>query len=290
MTLRHYTIFVTVCDTMNMTEAAERLYLSQPAVSQAVAELETHYGVRLFERLARRLYLTQPGQTLLGYARHILRLNGDAEAELKTLQQHGCVRVGASVTVGAYLLPELVSAFRQAYPDTLLQVAEDNTAGIERLILRDELDLGLVEGDITSRDLMTQCFMEDELFVICSPLHRFADMEVIDPRELEREPMILRETGSGTRKTFEDELRRQQLSPHVSWTCSNTDTIKAAVARGLGISAVSRLAVEREVASGELCLRPVRDIRFLRQFKTVYHKNKYLTDAMARLMALILTE
>ncbi|HEX3039182.1 MAG TPA: LysR family transcriptional regulator [Caproiciproducens sp.] len=287
MTLRHYKIFVTVCDTMNMTAAAEMLFMSQSAVSQAISELETHYGVRLFERLSRKLYLTQAGQKLSGYARHMIRMNSEVENDMKTLRQNGTVRIGASVTVSAHVLPGLVADFRKSNPLTSVEVVEDNTAKIENLIIQDKIDLALVEGEITSPDVCCRPFMDDELVLICSASHRFAACPDVEPEELEQEDFIIREKGSGTRKTFEDRMTENNLSWRVTWTCNNADTIKNAVAAGLGVSVISRRAVVNEVKSGLLCEKQVKGIEFKRKFKVIYHKNKYITDSMKQFMDLI---
>ena len=280
MTLRHFKIFVTVCDAMNMTLAAESLYMSQSAVSQAIAELEKYYDIRLFERLSRKLYLTQAGEKLLGYARHMIRMNADIEKDMKSIHETGLVRLGASVTVGATLLPGLVSAFKRTNPSTNVEVFEDNTEQIQKRLLADKTDIGLVEGEITSPDILSTPFMDDELVLICGNHHWFAGLEAINPHELEKESFIIREYGSGTRKTFEDVMRAHKLSWEVAWTCNNADTIKAAVIAGLGVSVISRRAVEKEAKSGELIIKPVEGVRFLRTFKIAYHKNKYFTAQM----------
>lgn len=287
MTLRHFKIFVSVCDTMNMTSAAEQLFMSQSAVSQAIAELEKHYDVKLFERLSRKLYLTQAGQKLLSYARYIIRMNEVVENDMKTLHQNGSIRIGASVTVGAHVLPGLVSHFKKMNPQTNVEVIEDNTANIENLILQDKIDMGLVEGETSSPDILCRAFMDDELVLICSPVHRFAAHTVIEPKELEKEDFIIRERGSGTRKTFEDKMNENQLSWKVAWTCNNADTIKMAVSEGLGVSIISKRAVVNEVTSGLLCLKYVNGISFKRQFKVIYHKNKYLTEIMSQFIGML---
>lgn len=284
MTLRHFKIFAAVCETMNMTEAAQNLYMSQSAVSQAISELESHYEVRLFERLSRKLYLTQAGQKLLSYARHIIRMNEQVETDMKTLQQSGYIRIGTSVTVGAHVLPQLVSDFLKTRPSTKIEVTENNTHVIENLILHDDIDIGLVEGEITSPDVLFRPFMDDELILVCSPNHRFADCRTVEARELEQENFIIRENGSGTRKTFEDRMTEHHLTWKVIWTCNNADTIKNAVAAGLGISVISKRAVENEVNSGVLYQTHVAGIEFKRQFKVVYHKNKFLTNAMQQFL------
>jgi len=280
LTLRHFKIFIAVCDTMNMTSAADTLFMSQSAVSQAIAELERHYDVKLFERLSRKLYLTQAGQKLSSYARHIIRMNAEVENNMKTLRANGSIRLGASVTVGAHVLPKLVAAFQKTSPQTDVEVFEDNTERIEDLILHDQIDIGLVEGDTTSPDILNRPFMDDELVLICGANHRFAKLPFVEPHELETEKFIIREKGSGTRRTFEDRMTADHLTWKVIWTCNNADTIKMAVAEGLGVSVISQLAVKNEAASGLLCQLKVKGIRFKRQFKIIYHKNKYLTEPM----------
>lgn len=286
MTFRHLQIFITVCDLLNMTAAAESLFMSQPAVSQAISELEKHYGVRLFERLSRKLYLTHAGEKLLSYARHIIRLNMEAEKEMRTLNKEGLVRIGASVTVGAYVLPKLVSKFKKSNPQITVEVIVDNTERIEKFILQDQIDLALVEGGITSPDLIRRPLMEDELVLICSTHHRFATLPSVDPHEFEKEPFIGREKGSGTRKTFEEAMSGAELSWKTVWTCNNADSIKMAVAEGLGVSVLSKRAVENEVSSGLLCVKKIDGISFRRQFKLIHHKNKYLTEPMQKFIEL----
>lgn len=271
---------------MNMTAAAEILYMSQSAVSQAIAELEKYYDVRLFERLSRKLYLTQAGEKLLSYARHMIRMNTDIEKDMNTLHQSGSIRIGASVTVGANVLPGIVSAYKKISPETSIEVFEDNTEQVEKRLLSDKTDIGLVEGDITSPDILSTPFMNDELVLIYGKNHRFSALPIIHPLELEKENFIIREQGSGTRKTFEDVMKEHQLSWKVTWTCNNADTIKAAVIEGLGVSVISRRAVAKEVRTGELYIKPIEGIRFNRKFKIVHHKNKYLTEPMKKFIDL----
>lgn len=286
MTLRHFKIFVAVSDSMNMTVAAESLFMSQSAISQAIAELEKYYDVRLFERLSRKLFLTQAGEKLLSYARHMIRMNTEVEKDMKALHENGSIRIGASVTVGANVLPRLVSAFKQLNPEASIEVFEDNTQQVEKLILHDKIDIGLVEGETTSLDIINTPFMDDELVLICGASHRFAGLSMIEPHELEKEDFIIREKGSGTRKTFENVMTANKLSWKVTWTCNNADTIKMAVTEGLGVSVISKRSVEKEVASGTLYATIINGIRFDRKFKIVYHKNKYLTEPMKKFINL----
>jgi LysR family transcriptional regulator, transcriptional activator of the cysJI operon len=286
LTLRHFMIFVTVCDTMNMTAAAAELYMSQSAVSQAIAELEKYYDVRLFERLSRKLYRTQAGDKLLSYARHIISMNAEVEKSMKSLRTNGLIRIGASVTVGAYVLPKLVSDYNRQNTQTEIEVCEDNTEKVANMILYDKIDIGLVEGEVSSPDIISRPFMDDKLVLICGATHRFSGVASVELSELEEEGFIIREKGSGTRKTFEDMMQAHQVKWKAIWTCNNADTIKMAVAEGIGISVISNMAIQNEIASGILCKTEVNGIRFNRKFKIIYHKNKYLTPPLSEFIAL----
>jgi len=286
MTLRHFKIFVAVCDTMNMTSAAEKLFVSQSAISQAISELEKHYDIKLFERLSRKLFLTQAGQKLLSYARHIIRMNEEVENDMKSLIQNGSIRLGASVTIAAHVLPKLVSQFKRTNSRVDVEIWEDNTEKIEKMILRDQIDIGLIEGETSSPDMINRPFMDDELVLICGVNHRFAACPSIEPKELEKEEFIIREQGSGTRKTFEDKMSANNLMWKAMWTCNNADSIKMAVIEGLGVSVISKRAVHHEVMAGMLHEKPICGIEFKRKFKVIYHKNKYLTESMKQFINL----
>lgn len=289
MTLRHLKIFISVCDKMNMTKASETLFMSQSAISQAISELENHYNIRLFERLSRKLYLTDAGKKLLNYSKYIIRLNEELEGVMKNLNQNAPIRIGASVTIGAYILPELVTQFKKINPQIDIKVHEENTEKIEKMILHDEIDIGLVEGEISNPDILKNPFMNDELILICGCDHRFSKCHYVEPNELVKEKFIIREKGSGTRRTFENKMLEKQLTWEATWICNNTDTIKMAVSHGLGVSVISRCACINELSSGVLYEIPVKDICFERQFKIIYHKNKYLTETIQRFIDLCMS-
>jgi len=284
MTLRHFKIFIEVCETMNMTQAAERLYISQSAVSQAISDLEAYYGTKLFERLSKRIYLTDAGEKLLSYARHITKMTEEAEANIKSLSESGVIRIGASVTVGSAILPKLVKSFQNVSPTTSFEVIEDNTTVIESLILNNEVDLGLVEGEILSSDITIKPFLQDELILICGQEHPFSQKAVVFPFELEKENFIIREKGSGTRKLFEIKMAANNVSWSASWVCNNSETIKNAVENNLGISVISQKSVLKELENKTLFSSQIEGIAFIRQFKIAYHKKKFITQKMNQFM------
>ena len=287
MTFRHLTIFLQVCDSGSMTAAAKALFVAQPSVRQAIGELESHYQVKLFERLGRRLYLTEPGKRLLTYARHIVNLNQEAAA-MREVSEHGILRLGASVTVGTYLLGPLLHRLSAAKADIEVTSYVNNTSVIENDLLEDRLDLGLVEGKIQSPWLVTQNFQEDEMVLVCAPQHPWAKEKSIRAAQLEGASFIVREAGSGTRELFEAAMTSADLNWKLAGCYNNAETIKATVAAGLGHTVISRLAVAKEAARGELAIVPVSGLSFVRTFKIVYHKNKYLSPAMQFFTDLVL--
>ncbi|MDU4959457.1 MAG: LysR family transcriptional regulator [Sporomusaceae bacterium] len=283
MTLRHLTIFLTVCDEGGMTAAAEKLHIAQPSVSQAIAELEGYYRVRLFERLGRKLFITAAGQKLLGYVRHILSLYHQADTAMHEFAGQGVLRVGASITVGTYVLPQLLSQFARANPEVQLQSVVNNTMIIEEMLLLDRLDLGLVEGRVHSPAIAGSVFMRDELVLVAAPGHPFTAGE-LSVGDLEEVGFLVREEGSGTRELFESVMQSRQVNWRIAGVYNNAEAIKQAVARGIAVTVLSELAVREELALGRLVRVRLRDVDFRREFRLVHHKNKYISPLLSRFL------
>ncbi|NMB90306.1 MAG: LysR family transcriptional regulator, partial [Chloroflexi bacterium] len=277
MDLRHLNIFITVCDCGSMTRAAERLYMTQPSVSQAVAELERDYGVRLFERLNHRLYLTAAGDHLRSYARHILNLSEQARKELLDLSQGGSIRIGATLTIGAHLLPGLVASFRPRWPEADIYTQVDNTSVIEKLILEDRLDLGLVEGPVYSEHVVEQVLQDDDLVIICSPQHALAVSGRLHVSDLAGWGILIREQGSGTRDVFEHAMQAAGVPWKINGVYNNIEAIKQAVRADLGLGVVSRISVLEEVGRGQVVPLAVQGLSLKRKFNLIYHRQKYFT-------------
>ena len=284
MDLRHLKIFVTVCDLENMTRAAKELYMTQPSVSQAVTELERYYGVRLFERLNHHLYLTAAGERLRSYARHILNLAEQARHELSDLSHGGVLRVGASLTTGAYLLPGLVAAFQQRLPAAEVFTLVDNTSVIEKWILEDRIDLGLVEGPVYSTDIVEEVLRGDELTLICAPQHPLARTGVAAVAGLSGSAFITREPGSGTRDVFEHAMQEAGVAWKTAGVYNNTEAIKRAVRANLGLAVVSKISVEEETRQGLLVAVDVDGLKLKRKFSVISHRQKFFTQAMRAFM------
>jgi LysR family transcriptional regulator, transcriptional activator of the cysJI operon len=280
MDMRQLKIFAAVCDAGNMTRAAEALYMTQPSVSQVIGELEKEYKVRLFERLNHRLYLTEAGERLRIYARQILNLSEQARKELADLAVAGSIRVGASLTVGAHLLPALVEGYRARMPQVEIFTQVDNTSVIEKMLLEDALDLGIVEGPIYSPQIAEEMLRDDALTIICGPSHPLWDQPRVDIALLAGQRFIIRERGSGTRDIFERIMEEAGASWKIAGVYNNTEAIKNAVRANLGLAVVPQIAVEQEVSQGLLRQIDVPGLDLKRKFNLVHHRQKFFTPAL----------
>ncbi len=286
MTFRHLEIFVKVAETLSMTTAAELLFIAQPSVSQSISELEQHLKIRLFERLGKRLRLTENGAEFLSYARHIVSLAGEAEKKMSDRRRGGSLRVGGSMTVGTTILNHIIKSFVAEAPEITVTVTVDNTAVLEKMILADELDLALAEGEMEPGHITSRIVMDDEMILICGSGHRFTGGEYIKPEELTTEGFIIREEGSGSRKLFESVMNAHGIRFRVAGVMNNAEAVKIAVAEGLGIAVISSLSVQREIGRGELCAMRIEGLDFNRHFSLFHHKNKFITPAMEKFMNL----
>jgi LysR family transcriptional regulator, transcriptional activator of the cysJI operon len=274
MTLRHFTIFVTVCEAGSMTKAALRLAISQPSVSQAVREMEEHYGIPLFDRLGKRLVLTDAGTVCLMHSRQILKSLDDAAASIKEKGHSNLIRVGATVTIGTYLLP----VFQTLTSSALYPVVE-NTARIERLLLDGALDLGLVEGETSSPHLMRRPFYRDRLVIVCAPDNRLAS-RARKARELDGRGFYIRELGSGSRELFTMGMRKRGVTYHIAGEINNTEALKNfAHSDTENLAVISALAVDKSIK-----VIDVSDLNLERSFDIVYHKDRVITASIREFM------
>ena len=284
MTIRHLQIFTAVADCNGMSAAAQKLYISQPTVSQAIAELEKHYGVRLFERLSQKLYITEEGKKLLSYARHIVDSFEGMENAMLSMEKTPRLRIGCSVSVGTYLLNELLDRAEDKLDDCKVSVTVDNTSTIENMVLANEIDLGIVEGIVKNPDVVTCPVCRDELVLVCGRMHPLAQKEKIAFRDLEEENFISREQGSIERNQLEKILAENKITLNRSWTCTNTEAIKNAVIHGRGIAILSDRLVEKECAGGDMVILHPEGMHFERTIHLLYHKNKFISKSMMILM------
>jgi DNA-binding transcriptional LysR family regulator len=289
MTLRHMRIFVAVCETQSVTKAAEKLYISQPSVSQAIIDLEEHFGTRLFDRISRRLYITDAGKQLYEYMSHILTLYKEMEDRMQNWERSGSVRIGSSITIGNRMIPALVAKAKQTFPDLQIYVAISNSEDIEQKVLRGELDFALIEGLVHSGQIVSQKIMDDRLTLICGREHPLAGRKSVRAAELADYDFLGREKGSGTREIVDSSLLVHGVLLQPIWESISTQALINAVANGLGISILPYRLAEPEIRAGSIVSLPIEEISFERTFYLIYSANKYLSATAREIMEMTYT-
>lgn len=287
MTIRHMVIFRTVCEAgLNSTRAAERLHMTQPAVSLAIKELEQYYGVRLFDRIGRRLRITDAGQLFLRYAIHISDLFSDMETGLRDWDSKGILRVGASITIGSQFLPGYVKAFSELCPGIDVRVTVEQSDRLEQKLLANELDCALIEGVAHDPAIFSEAYMEDKLSVICSPQKGWKQGQMITREEFESQRFLLREPGSGTREVFDRVVEQAGIHVVPAWEAMSVTALVNAVINGLGIAVLPHRMILPALNSGQIRTVEVEGLAFRRNFFIIYHKDKFLTASAKRFIVL----
>lgn len=287
MTLRHIRIFLAICENgCNMTHAARKLYLAQPAVSLAVSELESHYGVKLFDRIARRLYLTQAGKEFWEYAVHIDSLFEGMEKRLRNWDSLGILRVGASITIGAQFMPSYVEAFCALYPGLDIRVTIGTSGQLEEKLMQGALDFALMEGVVHEPSLCSQEYLEDSLAVISSARGPFQPGQTLSVETFSQQRFLLREHGSGTREEFDSAAQAAGFSVIPAWEAMSTTALINAAVHGLGVAVVPQRMALGALRRGLAIRLEVQGMDFSRKFRIVYHKDKFLTDSAKAFMDL----
>lgn len=288
MNINHLAIFFAVAEEGSVTRAADRLYISQPAVSKQLRELEKSLGMALFHRLSTGVRLTDAGELLHGYARSIFALETEAEQALSELRhlERGHLIVGASTTIGAYLLPEVCAAFREQCPGVEMSLIVDNSAAIERRLTAHEINLALVEGPLPADALQTDILMPDEIVPIAGTEHAISRHQRVTAAEFLAAGLIVREVGSGTRAIIEAELRRRELEFQPTMSLGNTEAIKRSVAAGAGVALVSSLAIQSELSAGMLRRPHLEDLSIQRSFHRLRLHGQYENRASREFLRL----
>lgn len=284
MTIRHLKIFITVVDSGSMSAAAAKLYISQPTVSQAIAELERYYGILLFERLSQKLFITEYGIKLLSYARHIVESFDNMERDMKNDTNITSIHIGCSVSVGTFLINDILNKAESKQLNYEVSVTVNNTSTIEEKILSNQIDIGIIEGITNSSDLVLIPVFTDKLVLICGKNHPLAKQRKLSYKDLDGETLISREKGSYERNQFEKLAKEKHISFNRRWNCTNTEAIKCAVMNNRGIAVMSSMLTKREVNSGDIVLLDVEDLPIYRTIYLIHHKNKYITPCIQEII------
>jgi DNA-binding transcriptional LysR family regulator len=286
LSLHQLRIFVTVADRQSFTRAAEELLLTQPAVSMQIKALERSVGISLFEHVGKHLQLTEAGLELYARANRILELTAETTETMLALRGawQRRLRVIATTTVGIYVVPTLLGQFHKRHPEVEVRLEVANwERSCERLLDR-EADVGIA-GPHPEPFLKMEPFMDDELVVIAGPGHPLASRTGIPLEELAREPMLVREPGSGTRAAVEALFAERNIPLHRAMELSRNGAIKQVVMAGLGIGVVSRAAISLELAMGILCVLDVEGFPLVRAWHVITQAGLALPPAAATFCA-----
>jgi len=270
--------FLAVCRHKSFTAAAAELYVSQPAISRHVNILEDYYGCRLIDRDNKKVVLTPAGEVLKEHAETIMNMINIIDDDIADLlnQVRGKLIIGASFTVAEYFLPKYLRYFSETYQDVTIIMNVDNTESILQQIKNEEVDIGLVEGEINDPNIPHQVFYEDEMVVVVPNNHELCNSDNLTIEEFVQYPIILREKGSGTRRILENKVKELGLllTPSVVMELGSTQAIKEAIKNNIGISVLSGLTVKEEVLNNILCALYFEKFRLKRTFKLALKNNK----------------
>lgn len=274
-------IFYTVAEKGSFSSAAQALHMTQPAVTMQVQSLEDYFGTKLFKRTTKRIELTEAGRALLPFALRSIELMRETEAGMArfTHMLEGRMQLGASLTIGEYILPRLLGPFGKEFPHISVSMKVMNTTQILDEILQHQLTFGLVEAPIDHPDVHTEAVLSDELLLIVPAGHELARFDQVPLEEMLKHPFVLREQGSGTRRVMEEELIRRRQDPgelRIVMELGSTGAVKSAVEANLGISILSQSSVKHELKLGILEAKRVEGIRFTRSFYSIYLKSTLL--------------
>ena len=289
MNRNHLALFQAVAQAGSISAAAAAVRVSQPAVSRQIAELETELGVRLLDRLPRGCRLTEAGGILAAYASRWQSLENDAAHAIEEYRglKRGRLTVGASLTIGGYLLPGMLAEFHGRYPEIELRVEIGNTERVHRALLTGTFELGLTEGPLEAEELESTMFFQDELVPIAPLDHPLMRKGAVSAREMCHEPILLREEGSGTRAVVERALRRKGITVQPLLSLASPEAIKNAVVAGLGVAIVSRLIVSLELQAGTLGIIPLKDLSILRPLHLQRVRGRSLSPSQTRFLEIV---
>lgn len=263
--------FVAVVEAKSFTRAAEKLRLSQPSVSLHIKQLEREFGSKLIDRSPKHLYVTTAGQMLYERALQMLNLYEKTKEDIYAYNHKitGTLHIGASFTIGEYILPVLLAEFRCRYPDVEVEVTIGNTKRIIEAVKLLQMDIGLIEGQTSDKDLCIVPFMKDEMVLVAPMDHPLAARKSVTPDALQDEVWVVREEGSGTRVYFDHMIRSLGIKVKKMITLSSNQGVKESVAAGLGLTLLSKWVVRKPIRHGELHALTIQGESFPRRLSYI---------------------
>lgn len=281
MNIRKLEIFYRTAKCLNMSQVAKEMYISQPSISQCISEIESEVDTKLFDRIGKKLYLTNEGKIFYEYTRRILNIYEEGVNVVRSSKfNKGKLVIGASTTIGAYIMPYIINKFNKEEKDIEISMIIDNKHNIEELILNNKVDVAFIEGTVSSKEIILKSIWKDELVFISSINHKWNEKEYLDIEDLKNNNFLIREDGSGTRARFEEFLENQDIKCNSYIELNNLESILNYVKLNMGVSCVPYMSVLSEENSKLIKVCRLKDYYINRSLYSAIHKDKYISKPM----------
>ena len=282
-------VFLTVANRLSFTKAAGELFITQPAVSKHIHELEEEYKIKLFERSGSKIAVTAAGKLLLKHTKKIFEIYRDIDFDMSALihEQRGLLRVGASTTLSQYIIPPVLARFHQKLKDVKVTLRNGNTEQIEKALLAQEIEVGIVEGQLKNKGIKYTPFLKDELVLVCKANHALLDKKEITKSDLLQMQFLMREQGSGTLEVIEYGLKPFAITLdqlQIEMQLGSTESIKSYLINSNCVAFVSIHAINKELVNNELAILDIKNVTINRNFYiiTLQGKSVALSDLFIR--------
>ena len=279
-------VFYTVAKRLSFTKAATELFITQPAISKHIQELEEQYKIKLFDRNGSKIALTTAGEILLKHTKNIFEVYREIDFDMSTLinQRSGVLRLGASTTISQYIIPPLLARFHQKLKDVKVSLLNGNTEQIENALLKQEIEIGIVEGQSKNKLIKYTAFLKDELVLVCKSSNALARLDQVTQEDLKKMHFLMREQGSGTLEVIGHALKPFKIKVSelkMEMQLGSTESIKSYLMNSDCVAFISIHAIEKELKNNELHILDIKDLIIERYFYVITLQGK--TDSLADL-------
>lgn len=285
-------VFYIVASRLSFTKAATELFITQPAVSKHIQELEEQYKIKLFERNGSKISLTSAGEVLLNHTKNIFEIYREIDFDMSSLinERNGLLRIGASTTISQYIIPPLLARFHQKMENIKVNLRNGNTEQIESALLKKEIEIGIVEGQSKNKSIKYTQFLKDELVLVCKSSHSLVKKDELIQEDLKKMNFLIREQGSGTLEVIEYALKTIQLKfsdLNVEMQLGSTESIKSYLLNSDCVAFLSIHAIEKELKNNQLTILDVKNLSIERYFYiiTLQGKNDSLSDLFIKIIS-----
>jgi len=280
VTIRLIKIFIEVYKVQNITKASQNLHMTQPAVTRAIKEIESYYGVCLFERINNKISVTETGKIFYSYAFHIMDTFNEMEKSIRNWDAFGILRIGASITLGNTYLVDLVSQFNEENPDIKVYCNICNSNDLQQGLITNSLDIALLEGNVNEHEFKTEEIATGGLILVVPQQHPLLNKDKVYIKDIAEYNFISRESKSALRTYLDSIFNIKGITVQPIWESVSTQAIITAVSKNLGISILPQMLVKNDIEKGNVVGCKIEDENLERKFYVAWHKNKYLNQSV----------